>query len=266
MVLNNIAFELAENKINLKLAQGYAERAVKQLEQESSNDEDVKATQYVYQLSLVWDTLGWIYFQQGETARAENLVRSSWLLQQDSVVGEHLGEIYEKEGKKTEAGHMYELALAAVDVRLVPTAIRIADHKKQSDGITSRYLKLTGKAPSLRETRRLANGQWTKSVVEQLTQMRTVKFGAQSLSGSAEFKIVFSPGKVEKAEFVSGQELLKTLSENIKSAQYEVEFPSGSQAKILRRAEVSCFPSSGCMAVLIPTDRAMTVTQAANQN
>ena len=68
--------------------------------------------------------------------------------------------------------------------------------------------------------------------------------------------MVFAPGKVESVEYVSGAEPLRALTEKIKAAHYQVEFPTGSQAKLLRRAEVSCFPASGCMAVLLPTDKA----------
>jgi hypothetical protein len=39
----------------------------------------------------------------------------------------------------------------------------------------------------------------------------------------------------------------------------------GSQAKILRRAELSCFPTSGRMAVLLPPDNAR-IGQKASQH
>jgi hypothetical protein len=106
----------------------------------------------------------------------------------------------------------------------------------------------------------LPSGEWTKSAAEQLTQMRTAKFGKlPDASGSAEFTIVFAPGRVESVEYVSGAESLKDLTDKIRAAHYPVEFPVGSQAKLLRRAELSCFPASGCMAVLIPTSKAAQI-------
>jgi hypothetical protein len=95
--------------------------------------------------------------------------------------------------------------------------------------------------------------------------MRTAKFGkVPNLSGSAEFTIVFVPG--ENRVYVSGEESLKALTEKIKAAHYQVEFPAGSQAKLLRRAELSCFPLSGCMAALMPTDKAQVRQNQVGQN
>jgi hypothetical protein len=44
----------------------------------------------------------------------------------------------------------------------------------------------------------------------------------------------------------------------VTAAPYEVELPAGTQAKVLRRAEISCFPITGCMAVLIPLEEPKT--------
>jgi hypothetical protein len=75
---------------------------------------------------------------------------------------------------------------------------------------------------------------------------------------------MFAPGKVKSVTYVSGEKALQVLSEKINKAQYQVEWPVGSQAKILRRAELSCFPTSGCMAALLPQDNAM-IRQNASQ-
>ncbi len=272
MMLNNVAYELIENKANTELAQQYAEDALKLLDARSADDVIAidTGTRVTYQFSLVWDTLGWIYFQSGDTSRSENFVHASWLLGQDALVGEHLGEIYEKEGKSKDATHVYELALAAIGTPLyglsgTPPAypgMPVASpgelaRQSLATTIATRYQKLTGKKPAVNETWRLPNGEWSKSASEQLSLMRTTKFGKlPDLSGSAEFTIVFAPGKVESVEYLSGEESLKALTEKIKTAHYQVEFPAGSQAKLLRRAELSCFPLSGCMAVLMPTDKA----------
>jgi tetratricopeptide (TPR) repeat protein/transglutaminase-like putative cysteine protease len=271
VLLNNVAYTLADNKADLELARQYAEEALKQLDARSVEEvENVGVgAQVTYQFSLVWDTLGWAYFQSGDSNRSESFVRSAWLLGQDATVGEHLGEIYEKEGKRKEAAHVYELALAATGVPSfrrsaaasaqagVPFPSVDPDRETIANSITSRYQKLTGRKPSINESDRLPNGEWTKTAPEQLAQMRTVKFGKlPNLSGSAQFAIVFAQGKIESVQFLSGEQSLKALTEKLKAAHYEVEFPAGSQAKLVRRAALSCFPISGCMAVLIPTDQA----------
>jgi tetratricopeptide (TPR) repeat protein/transglutaminase-like putative cysteine protease len=275
MMRNNVAYALAESKASLPLARQYGEGALSYLEAHSRDDVAAtdKGTALTYQFSLVWDTLGWVYFQSGETNRAESFVRSAWLLGQDPVVGEHLGEICEKEGKNKEAAHVYELALAAVPAQLfygplgdyspqsTPLAASFENARRQQleNSITSRYQKLTGRKPSINETVRLPAGGWTKTAGEQLSEMRTAKFGKLPISsGTAEFTIVFAPGKIESVEYVSGEQSLKGLSERVKAAHFAVEFPTGSQARILRRAELSCFPISGCMAVLMPVGKART--------
>jgi tetratricopeptide (TPR) repeat protein len=268
-MLNNVAYALAESKTNLQLAREYGEEALKVLDARSVNDEEAfdNGIQVTYQLSLLWDTLGWVYFQSGETNRSESFVRAAWLLGQDAIEGEHLAEIYEKQGKIKEAAHAYELALAAqgspiFSMSRAPIALSglpvgplpdTSARQELGNKIRSRYKKLTGKDPAPTETRRLPNGEWTKTPHEELSQMRAVKLCKQpGLSGTAEFWIVFAPGKVESVQYVSGEESLESLTGKLKAAHYQVEFPVGSAAKILRRAEISCTLSVGCMAVLVP--------------
>jgi hypothetical protein len=75
--------------------------------------------------------------------------------------------------------------------------------------------------------------------------------------GSAEFSIVFVPGRVESAEYLREEDSLEALTDKLKAAHYQVEFPDGSKAKIFRRAQLSCTPSAGCMVVLVPPDKAL---------
>jgi tetratricopeptide (TPR) repeat protein/transglutaminase-like putative cysteine protease len=271
MMMNNAAYTLAESKTNLELAAQYAEDALKLLDERSVSDvaaEDTGA-RVTYQISLVWDTSGWVYFQSGDTNRAESLVRAAWLLGQNPIVGEHLGEIYEKQGNRKDAAHLYELALAAqeappfmtpsptVSVPFTPS-FDPNDYQDQRNKILSRYKKLTGTSPALEETRRLPNGQWTKTPAEELSQMRASHLGKlPNLSGSAEFSIVFAPGRVESVAYLRGEESLESLTDKLKASHYQVEFPAGSKAKLFRRAQLSCTPSAGCMAVLVPPDRAI---------
>jgi len=120
MMLNNVAYTLAENKVGLDLAQQYGKKALAKLDEQSTDAEgDAAGLRITYQLSLLWDTVGWVYFQNGDAKRAESFVRAAWLLGQDAIVGEHLGEIYEKEGKTKAAAQVYELALAAQEAAAI---------------------------------------------------------------------------------------------------------------------------------------------------
>jgi tetratricopeptide (TPR) repeat protein/transglutaminase-like putative cysteine protease len=267
MVLNNVAYALADAKTDLDSARQYAEKALMVVEERSLDY--VKPTdtrlRVTYELALLWDTLGWIYFQSGDTDRAESFVRSAWLLGLHPIVGEHLGEIYEKQGKTKMAAKTYGLAFAANEapapaVRVglgSASATETNEQEALNQQLTLRYKKLTGKTPAIRESVRLANGTWTKSVIDELRQLRTIDFGKRpGLSGSAEFLIVFAPGKIEAVEQLTGEKSLDILMAKLDAGSVHVEFPAGSGAKILRRAQVSCFPLSGCVAVLTPASAA----------
>ena len=87
MVLNNLAYQLAEQGKDLAEALRLIERAVAAEPQNGA---------YV-------DTLGWIHFKLGRLDLAEKYVKQSLELGRDSAeVVEHLGDIYSKQGK-TEA-------------------------------------------------------------------------------------------------------------------------------------------------------------------
>ncbi len=106
--LNNVAYSLADMNVGLDLAQECGDRSLHRAEAESmladSPESGFAATR---QLGYIWDTVGWIHFRRGEYEKALPYVRASWLLSQDSLVGDHLGQIYAKLGKTQEAAHTY---------------------------------------------------------------------------------------------------------------------------------------------------------------
>jgi Flp pilus assembly protein TadD/transglutaminase-like putative cysteine protease len=246
--LNNVAYSLVDNDLNLDLAQQYAERALSKLEQQAQEAHGSTGTgmHVTYNLSLLWDTLGWIYFKQGDAKRAEGLIRAAWLLGEESVVAEHLGEVYEKEGKTQQAAHTYELALAVSSASSLFDAAKM--YRSRTDAIKARYKKLTGKEPALAEIKRLPNGEWTKTPAEQLRATREVKVSNDGkVSGTAEFTVVFKPGKVESAEFSSGDRDLEKLSVKLAAARYPLEFPPGSNAILVLHVGVKCHGTAECI-------------------
>ena len=255
--LNEVSYTLADNKLHLDLAQQYGEKAVEKLEEqaqdaESSDDAGLRVT---FQLSLVWDTLGWVYFQQGDAKRAEPLVRAAWLLGEEEIVAEHLGQIYEKEGKTQQAAHAYEMALAVSSavkpIPGFPSSDSVNAGLKQEQEITARYQKLMGKKPSL-EIRRLPNGEWTQTPAEQLRHTRELKLSNKGkITGSAKFAVTFKPGKVDSAQFVSGDENLNRMAGTLTAATYPLEFPPDSGAVLVMLVDVKCHSESACIATLV---------------
>jgi Tfp pilus assembly protein PilF len=235
-MLNEVAYEMAEAGTNLADALAYSQQSVKEVEERSQKMdlENVQTAdlQLPLKISFYWDTLGWIYFKTGDLARAESYLTSAWQLGQDGLVGDHLGQLYEKEQELSAARHMYALALEA-DPRLEETASRIG--------------KLT-RVPLP------ANGM---SAGEELTQIRTVKLPTIiKETASADFDVLLgASGIVEKANFSRGSELLRHAGENLEKALFEEPFPPNSRARLLRRGTLSC-SNLGCSFVFYPLSSA----------
>jgi transglutaminase-like putative cysteine protease/tetratricopeptide (TPR) repeat protein len=256
-VLNNAAYMLAEKKLNLDSARQYAESAIDELDDQAQKPgrSEAAGLNLTYLYSLVWDTLGWVHFQQGDAKGAESLVRAAWLLGEESLVGEHLGEIYEKEGKTELAARTYEYALTVASVPYTGFGMASEGAKqfhKQNDEIRARYKKMMGKDVPLAAIRRLPNGQWTQTPAEQLLHSREVKIGNDAkLSGAGWFSIEIKSDKVDSVQFLGGDDELKSLEKSMTAAHYPLEFPPDSEAILVLRLSVKCEPKTPCVVSFI---------------
>jgi hypothetical protein len=196
-------------------------------------------------LASYWDTLGWVHFKKGNLDLAEKYVLASWGLGQHSEVGDHLGQISEKRGKKEEAVRWY--ALAAAGYRPVPEARENLTRVADKDKVES----LIGKAKA------------------ELTELRAIKLGSL-LKGEkekleAEYYVVAVPGAersahVTGARFIRGAEKLRPLAAALKSARYPMTFPNETATKLIRRGTLTCQPNNGeCSFVLLPPEEITSV-------
>ena len=246
LVWNNIAYQLSLKKAHLDRAQQYAESAVSATTAALRNLSLDRLTQQdlplVPSLIAYWDTLGWVYFSKGNLDMAEKYVAAAWGLGQHGEVGDHLGQIYEKEGKKDRALQTYELAVTGL--RPIP------ETRERIDALLKSDFKLNGVA---------------KSNNESLQSLRTIDLGKAKETGSAEFFVLLSgaagtPAKAEAVRFVSGEEKLKVFTEALHTAEYRLTFPDDTPLKILRRGILSCSTATGnCMFVLMLPDDVRTV-------
>ncbi len=247
LVWNNIAYQLSLKKVHLDRARQYAESAVAATTAALRNISLDRLTppdlQLVRDLVAYWDTLGWIFYTERNFDKAEKYVASAWLLGEHGEVGDHLGQIYEKEGKKDLALKTYVLALGGL--RPIPeTHDRLA-------ALAGGNAKADAAAAKSKEA---------------LQQLRTIELGKVGKeSGSADFFVLLSRGKVpgatvESVKFVSGEEKLKAFSDALRTADYHFTFPDDSPAKILRRGTLSCSSAAGtCSFVLILPDDLRTL-------
>lgn len=228
---NDVGYELADAGVNLPDALQYAKDAV-QGEEDASRAVhletlEVSGLAHTPRLAAYWDTLGWVYFKMSDLPQAEKYLSSAWELSQDAVIADHLGQVYEQEHQPQSAVQMYHLALA-VNSDLPET-------KKRLDHLAAAKSKPAN-----------------VSLGADLSQMRTTKL-ARVVPGtaSAEFFFLFAPGpKLEEVKFISGSEKLRTATKTLSATTFRVPFPTGSNARLLRRGILACYPSSGCTLVL----------------
>ncbi|MGA7219001.1 MAG: DUF3857 domain-containing protein [Candidatus Sulfotelmatobacter sp.] len=253
LVWNNIAYQLSLKNSHLDRAQQYAESAVSAttaaLRNVSLDRLTAQDLPLVPSLIAYWDTLGWVYFSEGNLDKAEKYVAAAWGLGQHGEVGDHLGQIYEKEGKKDRALHTYELATTGL--RPIPETKDRINALEKSDAKLNEAAK---------------NGK------EDLQSLRTIDLGKVAKeNGSADFFVLLSRGvstgkkdnsasTVEAVKFAGGDEKLKVFTEAIRTADYRVSFPDDQPVKILRRGILSCSTTTGnCTFVLMLPDDVRTV-------
>jgi protein O-GlcNAc transferase len=253
MVWNNIAFNLAEHKIELDKAQQYAESAISTTEAKLRNTDLAHVTAGAIgdasSLADYWDTLGWINFQKGDLPAAMRYVNAAWQLEQNGEMADHVGQIYEKQGQKDPALHAYALALAA---------------PHPSPDTRARMTLLLG-----------GNGEIDKLVRQatpELIALRSFALPGLHLGdASADFLIVLAPGgsdgastKVDGVKFLSGSESLRPLGEKpggkLLTLDYRTVFPDASAAKIVRRGTVSCSAKTGdCTLILLRPEEVRSI-------
>jgi len=247
LIWNNIAYQLSLKKAHLDRAQQYAESAVSAtaaaLRNVSIDQLTPQALPLVPSLIAYWDTLGWVYFSEGNFDKAEKYVSAAWGLGHHGEVGDHLGQIYEKRGEKDRALKTYALSMSG-DRPIPETRDRLA-------GLAGGNAKVDAAVAKYKE---------------ELHQSRTIDLGkASKETGSADFFILLSRGArstatVEGVKFVSGDEKLKGLAEVLRTADYHLTFPDDTPVKILRRGVLSCAAATGtCTFVLMLPDDVRTV-------
>jgi tetratricopeptide (TPR) repeat protein len=246
---NDVGYELADANVNLAKALEYSQRAVDAQERDSheanlSNlvPKDLACTQ---KIGMSWDTLGWVHFRLGHLDQAESYLHAAWLLSQGGVEADHLGQVYEQQKKAEKAIRMYRLALSTRD-----------SHSGSWDETRHRLEHLTGtKEPTVPD---LLRGDPQGS---ELSQLRSVKL-KRLVPGSAtaEFFLLFSPGpKVEDVKFINGSEELKSAGQMLSETNFQVSFPEGSSARLVRRVILTCSSITGCEAVLCTPDSVKSV-------
>jgi tetratricopeptide (TPR) repeat protein len=236
VVANEIAYALAEHKIALDRAAEYAESAVDSTQNSLSNVDlrhvNRNNLEAMNALPAFWDTLGWVYFQEGKIAQAEPLISAAWRLNQTGDVAEHLGQIYEARGEKELAVGAFAEALAAGGA---------------SPDTRERLRRLLGTS-SGNEASDAAIELRVKRAKAEMIRQRTVSLGKASTisgtTGKAEFIVLVEAGPTgagaRQAKFVAGSDKLAGMAERLRSAPFPPVLPRGTRAHLILRGVVTC--------------------------
>lgn len=251
-LLNGAAYELADAGVDLPTSETASKNATQILETKTATtlanakNEDFSN---VVMLAASWDTLGWIEFKQNKVPEAESYVRSAWmLLLTNPEAGQHLGKIYEAEGKKEEALTTYRLTVKSM----------------AHPGLTQNYAdmkaEMEARVATLKKLGVLEKpGPRVQQGGDELAALRTYTIPSP-LDGeyaSADFLLLLGDNRAEDARFLKGDDALKKAVPALTSVAYRAPLPPGSKAKVLRRGIVACTTGSKtCLLVLLPAAEA----------
>lgn len=239
--LNEIAFHLAEEKLDLEKAQRYSQIAIaneteklRALDLAHLTEANVADTE---NLAAYWDTLGWVYFQRNDLDHAMRYIRAAWLLSEDGEAGDHLAQVYERLGQKDRAIHACALALAAPHA-IPDTRARLTLLLKGNAEIDDLVAKAK---PELEALRTISAGKLLDDDVQ------------------ADFLILLSPGetkvRVDAVKFLSGSEELRPFADRLRALDYGAVFPDPTPAKLIRRGTLSCSKARPCtFALTLPEE------------
>ena len=220
LVWNNVAYSLAEQDTELKRADGYSDTAINAIETQLRDVSlsnlrlpDLGNTQLLFS---VWDTKGWVLFKSGDVDKAEEYILPAWQGTESGAVAEHLGDIAAKRGQKDQAVKWYALSL------LGDSPSTTARDKLKSLGVSGGAL----------------DSAISKARKEKIAD-RTQRLDAEQ-TGTAEFFLLVSPGKVEDVKFVKGEDSLRSLTGTLKNVNVPMKFPPSSQVHVVRQVRVTC--------------------------
>ena len=204
-------------------------------------------------VALAWARTGWAKFQRGEDLAAIQFLQSAWLLSQSGTVANRLGQVFEKQRQTEKARNMFALAIAASG------STKTKNNNNDVADSRVRLAKLTGGEA--------ATDEEILQAKRVLVQGRTVKLGPiTTKTVSARFNLVFdSSPRPERAEFVDGDEILRSASEQLREKEFPVRFPDVSSVKIVRSGRLSC-ERSGCSIELLPIDEEFSGTASARSD
>jgi tetratricopeptide (TPR) repeat protein len=255
-ILNDAAYELAERKTHLELAESWSRRSISEVEQELNQltlaQMPSETTARVNSLGPFWDTLGWIEFQKGDLNAAEKYLRAAWESADSFTMGYHMARLSEARKRDSEAAEIYAEALATL-----PPKYESFDVVKDA---RARLVTLLGDQ-SKAESRILESKKNLRA-----RHMVGVPNRAQSI-GIAQYLVIESPDqKCAELHSLIGEDPLPELAQDLRSITLPQSIPDDILKKFPRTVAVTCAsPAESCTLVVLPMSLVSPVPTTAPQ-
>ena len=236
-VLNDASYELAQTRLDLPIAEKNSRHSLELIETALSTVTLQEANSNAFRrtnlLIASWDTLGWILFEEGKPAAAEPYLQAAWFSRTDIVVGNHLAQILEAQGKSSDALTIDELALAT-------------DSKDEADRAEI--------AASVKRLKQANAHSSAGDAVQTLQKMRTFHTDRpKEIAGSGVVRIQLGDGGIKDCTQVSGDETVRPLIAKLPALKMLNVVPPGSHALLVRDGVLNCSSLfSTCELVLMP--------------
>jgi hypothetical protein len=272
--LNDAAYELANNSLDLPLAEAASRRSLDLLDQASNQGETGPNSLIRARLiTSAWDTYGWILYRSGKIDAAEPWIRAAWRNGFSAECGYHLGILLEKQNRLAEASDQFKLASqgeSGPDAQAVRKLISDesaallkslpADNStppsKPTQSVPATYTK-DGHVYSLPKylLHPITDAEFS------LQNQRTYQLSRGALQptgeGWATIELDITTQGTVAFRIVSGDQSLQPLADTVQHLSLDLQIPPVSHATLLRRGVLSCSASGpNCQLVLISTSAA----------
>ena len=220
MVKNSVAYSLAGSNTDLTDAQTLAEQAVQLQEKTTSKmvsmEDKVKSFDQMGILGADWETLGLVYYRQGQNEKAESYMHAAWELKPRNIdINMYMGLICEALHKPESAKTFYRMALSGTNSPNAQGRIQTRLNRLGVIAADPLPMDVTTPLPSL------------------IIQIDTT-------STEPLVDILLTRDKPPAVSLLKGDpSIYKPLVEAIRSALAD-PFPDTGPEKLLRRARVTC--------------------------
>lgn len=238
LLLNDAAYMLSKAGMDLALAEDASRKSIAKLEELSATitTDQVNSGAFARANMLIasWDTLGWILFKEGKRDQAKSFLDAAWRSSLGAETGDHLGQLYEAMGQKSEAATVFGFAQTACNSN---TPADVHAHITES----VERLKADGIKPK------------SETGTQALQALRTYKVSRPAgASGWGTFRLEITTAGVIESQQMSGEQHIASVKPILDKMKFPELLPLDSKAHLLRSAVVSCSAGANCDVVLVP--------------